>query len=96
MENSHLDPREINHGLMVIDENEPLEDGYEILHFVGYWQAPTQSDADSLRAELAADEDYGLMDSAHRLTILPAPTSIVEEYRRLIVEMENSIEDTHI
>ena len=70
--------KDINYGLMVID---PTQEGeiMDILHFVGYWEKPTLSDAESLREELMTDEEFGLTEIAHRLDILPAPDYIVQE-----------------
>lgn len=43
------------YGLMVID---PVQESemMDIIHFVGYWEEPKKSDADSLREELLTDE----------------------------------------
>ncbi len=71
------------HGLIVVD---PLQEGdmLDIIHFVGYWTEPKKKDADALREELMADEEFGLSDIAHRLDILPAPDYIVDEYVRIL------------
>lgn len=69
------------YGLMVIDSTQESE-MIDILHFVGYWEEPKKSDADSLREELITDEEFGLTEIAHRLDILPAPDYIVEEYKK--------------
>jgi len=71
--------KNIQYGLMVID---PTQEGemMDILHFVGYWEKPTKTDADLLREELINDEEFGLAEIAHRLDILPAPDYIVKEF----------------
>jgi hypothetical protein len=69
------------YGLMVIDPTQESE-MMDILHFVGYWEEPKKSDADSLREELLTDEEFGLTEIAHRLDILPAPDYIVDEYKK--------------
>lgn len=75
----------IKYGLIVVD---PTQEGemLDILHFVGYWSLPTLADVDSLREELMTDEEFGLTHIAHRLDILPAPSYIVEEYRKTMGE----------
>ena len=81
--NKELNPKDIKYGLMVIDPTQESE-MMDILHFVGYWEKPTKSDADSLRQELMVDEEFGLTEIAHRLDILPAPDYIVQEYVNMI------------
>ena len=81
--NKELNPKDIKYGLMVIDPTQESE-MMDILHFVGYWEKPTQTDADSLRQELLTDEEFGLTEIAHRLDILPAPDYIVQEYVNMI------------
>jgi hypothetical protein len=78
---------DVRFGLMVIDP-ESLDENQEveIVHFVGYWNQPSEVDADSLREELATDEEFGLTDIAHRLDILPAPQNVVEHFMSNIEE----------
>lgn len=76
-------PKEIKYGLIVVDPTQEGEN-LDILHFVGYWDKPTKTDADSLREELMTDDEFGLTEIANRLDILPAPDYIVEEYRKII------------
>jgi len=87
MSRDQHNPKDIKYGLIVID---PTQEGdmLDILHFVGYWNKPTKSDADGLREELIADEEFGLTEIAHRLDILPAPDYIVKHYIENIVENE--------
>jgi hypothetical protein len=77
--NSEPHVKDIKYGLIVVD---PTQEGemLDILHFVGYWNKPTLSDAESLREELMTDEEFGLTEIAHRLDILPAPDYIVQEF----------------
>lgn len=81
--NKELNSKDIKYGLMVIDPTQE-DEMMDILHFVGYWEKPTKSDADSLRQELLTDEEFGLTEIAHRLDILPAPDYIVQEYVNMI------------
>ena len=70
---------DIKYGLMVLD---PSQEGemLDILHFVGYWDQPTQQDADALREELRTDETFGLTEMADKVIIIPAPDEIVKEF----------------
>lgn len=79
-------PKEIKYGLIAID---PLQKGemIDILHFCGYWDRPTEIDAESLRKELSEDEEFGLTDIADRLEIFDAPDYIVQEYIKIIKEI---------
>ncbi len=84
---SELKPDEIKYGLIVID---PEQDGdeKEILHFCGYWNEPTQQDADYLREELMQDEEFGITEIAHRVVIIPVPDYILKEIIETIKENE--------
>ena len=73
--------KDMKYGLIVIDPTQK-DEMMDILHFVGYWNKPTNKDADLLREELMTDEEFGLTDIAHRLDILPAPDYIVEEFKK--------------
>jgi len=86
-EQQELPAKAIKYGLIVID---PLQEGdmLDILHFVGYWNKPTKTDAEGLREELIDDEHFGLTEIAHRLDILPAPDYIVKHYIENIAENE--------
>lgn len=70
---------DIKYGLMVLD---PSQEGemLDILHFVGYWEQPTQQDVDMLREELKTDESFGLTEMADKVIIIPAPDDIVKEF----------------
>jgi len=85
MANEQPNPKDIKYGLIAID---PTQEGdmLDILHFVGYWNKPTKSDADGLREELMTDESFGLTETAHRLAIFPAPDYIVKHYIENIIE----------
>ena len=85
--NKEPNPKDIKHGLIVVDPNQEGE-MLDIIHFVGYWNKPTKVDADSLRKELMTDEEFGLTEIAHRLDIFPAPDYIVQEYIKEIIASE--------
>ena len=79
--------KDIKYGLIVIDpEENPKSDHYNILHFCGYWEEPTQQDVDNLREELRTTEEFGLTDIAHRIEILPCPDYLVYEYMKDVPE----------
>ena len=80
--------KDIKHGLMVLDPSQQGE-MLDILHFVGYWDQPTQQDADNLREELRTDESFGLTEIADKVVIIPAPDYIVEEFITNIDESDN-------
>lgn len=63
------------HGVIVLKEN-------MIVHAVGYPQPATQSNADSLRAELAADTELGLTDLRDYHIV---PLSGAEWYKYLMI-----------
>lgn len=83
--NKELDPREIKYGLIVIDPTQE-EENLDILHFCGYWDKPTKTDAEHLREELMNDESFGLTEIAYRLDILPCPDYILKQYLEEIRE----------
>lgn len=70
---------DIKHGLIVLD---PSQEGemLNILHFVGYWDKPTQQDVDELREELRTDETFGLTEIADSVIIIPAPDDMIKEF----------------
>ncbi len=76
---SEYNPKDIKYGLIAID---PTEEGEmkTILHFWGYWDEPSEKDAESLLDELRTDEEFGLTEIADRLVIIPCPNDLVKEY----------------
>jgi len=81
------EPKDIKYGLIAVDPTED-EEMLTILHFCGYWNEPTQTDADLLRKELTEDPEFGLTEIAHRLTIFPAPDDILQHFINEIEEDE--------
>lgn len=77
-----------NYGLIVVNPKQE-GDNLDILHFVGYWEQPTQSSIDDLRMELKEDEEFGLSDIIHELEILPAPQYIVDDYWEIVQKKRN-------
>ena len=82
--NNELDPKDIKYGLIVIDPKQETE-MFEILHFCGYWNEPTQTDVDNLRQELMTDTEFGLTEIMERLDIIPAPDYIIEQFVKDII-----------
>ena len=69
------------YGIMVIDpKNLSEDDAYEVVHFAGYWQEPTDVDADNLREELRNDPEFELQDSVDRLIMYPATEDCLKFY----------------
>jgi hypothetical protein len=74
----------IKYGLIVLNR-EDLENGiYEILHFVGYEEKPTDIDITSLVDELKTDETFGLTELGKNMIIIEAADETVDEYRNII------------
>jgi hypothetical protein len=73
----------IKYGLIVVDP-EQEGDKLDILHFVGYWNKPTEKDIEALKNELATDKQFGLTEIIYKLNIVFAPDSIVEYYNNLL------------
>jgi hypothetical protein len=82
-----LDPKNIKFGLIAIDP-EQEGDMKDVLHFCGYWNQPTLVEAEDLKRELAEDPEFGLINIAHRLEIIPAPDDIMEMIIKDITENE--------
>jgi hypothetical protein len=82
-----LDPKNIKFGLIAIDP-EQEGDMKDVLHFCGYWNQPTLVEVESLKKELAEDPEFGLINIAHRLEIIPAPDDIMEMIIKDITENE--------
>lgn len=73
--------KKFTHGIMVINPNEPLEDdNYNVVHFVGYWQEPTDADADYLREELRNDPEFKLQNIVDELVMYRATEDCLKFY----------------
>lgn len=58
------DLKDCTHGIIVSD---PESNDGEMVHWVGYWEQPNKEDFDDLKRELSEDNQFGLVDIAHRL-----------------------------
>lgn len=67
---------------MVIDPNEVIgdDDSYTIIHFVGYWEKPTDADADHIKEELRNDPEFGIGDKVDELRFYPATPGCLKHY----------------
>ena len=73
------------HGIIAVNPNQPLENGdLEILHFVGYWNKPSEEDVISLWMELNEDETFGLQNQLGEIELCSAPEDIVEYYNSIV------------
>lgn len=74
------------HGIMVIDPLPSNDEGdVDVVHFVGYWSEPQIEDFLSLKNELRTDPDFGLVDIANRLVLLPATKEVIEHYNNQLI-----------
>lgn len=79
-----------SYGIMVLNPSLANDDGIPIVHFVGYWDEPTQSDIDSVKMELETDEEFGLIEDAKsgKLAYYPAPQDIIGIYYNAVLNHE--------
>jgi hypothetical protein len=86
--------KKFNYGLMVINPAHKDDEFIHVLHFVGYWNAPTVNDRNHLYDELKTDTEFGLTELIDELEILPAPKDVVEEYwKEVEICEENKLRD---
>jgi len=77
----------ITHGIIVIDPLSEDENGdVSIVHYIGYWNKPSQADFDSLKEELRTDEEFGLTEIFDRLEYGEAPEEILEMLNNDLIE----------
>lgn len=78
------------HGIIATNPTKPDENGdLQVLHFVGYWEEPTEEDVLSLWEELNNDDSFGLQDQIHDIELSAAPIEIVDYYNS-VVESNNT------
>jgi hypothetical protein len=79
------------HGIMAIDPEDVDEnDTVSIVHFIGLWNEPTKKQFEEFVKEIKTDPEFGLIEIADRLVILPAPPDIVEMFSKIVQENEKS------
>jgi len=75
------------HGIMVIDPKNPNDDGsVPVIHFVGYWEEPSDNDVYGLYNEFKTDEDLGLVDKIDELEMVKATPDVLEHFNSLNFE----------
>ena len=72
------------HGIIVFDPKSDDGETIELVHFVGYWSEPDKEAFDSLAKELAEDDQFGLVDIAHRLEYIGCDG---DDLRRLLKDV---------
>jgi len=77
------------HGIMVVNPSLANDEGIPVVHFVGYWEAPTAEDLVSLIDEVRTDETFGLVEMADQLEFYPATKEIIDYYNDLMQKNEN-------
>lgn len=79
--------KRFTHGIMVINPNDLSdEDNYEVIHFAGYWEEPTDDDANALREELRNDPQFNFRDIVDKLRFLPATKDCIKYFNDMIEE----------
>ena len=79
--------KRFKYGIMVINPNEPLENGeYEVIHFVGYWEQPRTIDYEHITHEIQTDPEFGLTEIADQLVCVPATEDCIEYYTQMCEE----------
>jgi len=75
------------YGVMVLNPLLMDDNGdVPVVHFVGYWAKPKESDIENLIEEIRTDESFGLMDVADDLEYVLAPDDVVEYYNNIAWE----------
>lgn len=75
----------INYGLIaILPDPHVKKQQLEILHFCGYELEPNQKDIENLHEELKTNKEFGLIDVADQLVIIPASQDVIDIYRNMI------------
>jgi hypothetical protein len=83
--------KKFTHGIMAVDPlNIDENDEVAVVHFIGLWKEPTEAEFLKYKNEILTTPEYGLVDIADRIVVLPAPEDIVEKYYNLSNEHEIS------
>lgn len=80
----HSSPKEIKYGMIAVPkglDNIELED---VVHFVGFWNKPGDSDYKAIREELETDPEFGLTEMDFDL--VEAPQEIFDFYKKNILD----------
>ena len=68
--------KRFTHGLVAVNEQK------EVLHFVGYWNQPTDLDVKHIDEELRTDEELGLVGK--QFTVEQAAPTVVIHYNQYV------------
>lgn len=78
---------QINHGLVA---GKVRENGnFEVFHFCGYENEPTEVDIESFKHELATDPEFGQVGNFSELKFARATPEMVAFYTDVASEVEN-------
>lgn len=71
----------------MVDRKNPNEDGtIPVVHFVGYWEEPSENDVYGLYNELKTDEELGFVDTIDELDLVPASQDVLNHFNNLNFE----------
>lgn len=85
-EHSSYDPKEIKYGMTAVPKGTSPIEPEDVVHFVGFWNEPGESDYNSIREELETDPSFGLTD--FDFDLLEAPKEILDFYKTIIRDNE--------
>ncbi len=81
------------HGIIAVDPIDVDEnDMVRVVHFIGLWEEPTKEAFQQYENEIKTDPEFGLIEIADRIVVLPASPEIVEMYNEIVnsnEKMEN-------
>jgi hypothetical protein len=73
------------HGIMVLHAKTKTENGdYLVVHFVGYWEEPTEVDLKNLLNELINDPKFDFRDVFNELEFFPATQGCLDFYNKQV------------
>jgi len=82
--------KKFTHGIIAVDPQNEVDEEVAVVHFIGLWKEPTEAEFIAYKKEMLTNPEYGLVDIADRIVVLPAPPDIVEKYYNMANEHEIS------
>jgi len=79
----HSSPKEIKYGMIAVPRGLKNIEVEDVVHFVGFWEKPGESDYNAIREELETDPEFGLIDM--EFDLLEAPQEIFDFYKENIL-----------
>lgn len=74
---------------MAIDPNNVDENGNPlVVHFVGLWEEPTYETFLELEKEIKTDPEFGLVEIAYKIDVLPALPEVIDFYNIEVAKHE--------